>query len=56
VLTVAGRPSARVALLVVAGAAIQAAGEAVGYLAGGFEGAERRMQTYELHKARYALP
>jgi hypothetical protein len=56
VMTVAGRPSPPVALLVVAGAGIQAAGEAVGYLAGGFESAERRMQTYELDKARYALP
>jgi hypothetical protein len=54
VLSAAGRPAPRVALLVVAGALIQAAGEAVGYLAGGFEGAERRMQPYELHKARYA--
>jgi hypothetical protein len=55
VIGVGGRPSTRLALLVAAGASVQAVGEAIGYLAGGLDAAERRMEVYELYKARYAL-
>lgn len=40
--------------LVVCGAAIQACGEAVGYLTGGVDETERKMAEYEISKARYA--
>jgi hypothetical protein len=46
--------SAGLILLVVVGAAIQALGEAVGYVGGDAGDPERSMAEYELFKARYA--
>jgi hypothetical protein len=53
VLPAAGRHPAVVGL-VFFGAAVQACGEAIGYLVGGVDDVERKMAEYEISKARYA--
>jgi hypothetical protein len=46
---------AGVALLIVCGSIIQAAGEGVGYIGGSLRRAEEAMQAYEVSKARHAM-